>query len=244
MKIYIYLILSYFYTENFDQMKLCFHNMLDKMKNDLINFKVDKVGYMLHIFRENEVDLPILSHFLDDIINLFNLSWVYNQKVLSIDGLTNIKEQHETEIFSILNTLRMDIKNNGKEGNTLEIEAEDCKISFPKWFNGPQGSGAVIVCNSFTQEIKIKVVNDGVLSLSFRGTDKRYNGIRIPIWIDYKSIKIDGKEILSEPCSTWHDKPYKHEMSVKNGQEIILEVEQKYHEYKRDELKDIILKLI
>ena len=87
-------------------------------------------------------------------------------------------------------------------------------------------------------------MNDGVLSLSFKGPDKQYNSVRIPIWIDYKSIKIDGKEILSEPVSTWHDRPYKYEMSVKNGQEIIVEVEQKYHEYQRDELKDIILKLI
>lgn len=89
----------------------------------------------------------------------------------------------------------------------------------------------------------IKAIQDGKLILSFKGQDKRYNGTRFPVWVDYKSIKIDGKEILSVPVATWHDKPFRCEMPVKDGQVVKVEVVQQYHQYSKGELKDVILKL-
>ena len=83
----------------------------------------------------------------------------------------------------------------------------------------------------------------GNLFLVFRADDKRYNGTRFRLWVDYKSIKINGKEQLSAPVQTWHDKPYRFEMPVKDGQVINIEVAQQYHQYTKDELKDVILKL-
>ena len=62
----------------------------------------------------------------------------------------------------------------------------------------------------------------------------------MPVWIDYKSIKIDGKEILSSPIKTWHDEPYRYEMAVKDGQTIGVEIKQTSHEYTKAELNALI----
>ena len=45
------------------------------------------------------------------------------------------------------------------------------------------------------------------------------------------------------PISVWHDKPLRYEMPVKDGQEIVLEIEQQCHKYTENELKNVILKV-
>ena len=75
------------------------------------------------------------------------------------------------------------------------------------------------------------------------GPDVRFEGKRFPVWLDYKSIKIDGKEILSSPIAVWHNKPWRYEMPVRDEQEVWVEYEQQPHPYSREELKETILKL-
>lgn len=137
---------------------------------------------------------------------------------------------------------RIDIKNFGNANNAVEITTS-AKISAPAWFANAQGQGQVVETNKKIQNITIKTIQDGKLVLSFKGQDKRFEGTRFPLWIDYKSIKIDGKEILSAPIVTWHDKPFRYEMPVKDGQVVKVEVVQQYHQYSKEELKNVILKL-
>lgn len=141
-----------------------------------------------------------------------------------------------------LTDARIDIKNFGNAKNAVEITTS-AKISAPAWFTNAQGQGVVTESNKKIQNITIKAIQNGKLVLSFKGQDKRYSGTRFPLWVDYKSIKIDGKEILSSPVATWHDKPFRYEMPVKDGQVVRVEVVQQYHQYAKEELKDVILKL-
>lgn len=91
---------------------------------------------------------------------------------------------------------------------------------------------------------KIKVINDGKLIIDFRGQDKRdKENQRILLWIDYKSIKINGKKINDKKVQIWHDKPYHYKMLVKDGQEVKVEIEQTYHRYMENDLHDTILEL-
>ena len=137
---------------------------------------------------------------------------------------------------------RIDIKNFGNDKNRVGITTS-AKVSQPTWFTNTQGIGQVVEVNKKIQNISIKAIQDGKLRLDFKGQDKRFEGTRFPVWVDYKSIKIDGKEILSAPIATWHDKPFRYEMPVKDGQVVKVEVVQQYHQYDKDELKDVILKL-
>lgn len=138
---------------------------------------------------------------------------------------------------------RIDVKNIGGSSNNIEVKAENCKISKPGWLNNSQGGGCVVEGNTLIQKIEIKAIQDGILHFEFRGIDKKFENKRVPLWIDYKSIKIDGIEILSVSIAAWHDKPFKYDMPVENRQEITVEIEQQYHQYIEDELKDTILKL-
>lgn len=90
---------------------------------------------------------------------------------------------------------------------------------------------------------KIKTVNDGKLTISFKGADKRSNDVRFPAWCDYKSIKINRKELLTVPVATWHDKVFNYEVAVNDGQELEIEVEQRCHQYPKEEFKELLLKL-
>ena len=141
-----------------------------------------------------------------------------------------------------LTNYRIDIKNVGKENNALEITTSG-KVSKPAWFINAQGQGQVVESNKKIQNISIKAIQDGKLRLDFKGQDKRFEGTRFPVWVDYKSIKIDGKETLLGSIATWHDKPFYYDMPVKNGQIVKVEVVQQYHQYSKEELKDVILKL-
>ena len=155
------------------------------------------------------------------------------------------RKKSNKAIFDILNcltTYRLDVKNYNLPTNNVEIEANDVSVVEPKWFTDDQGIGKLIESNHMIDVIKIKAVNDGLLKFIFRGKYKCYNDKHYPFWIDFKSIKINGSEILSEPISVWHDIPYRCEIPVKNGQIITLKIKQQYHQYTPEELNDILLK--
>ena len=142
-----------------------------------------------------------------------------------------------------LHQTRIDIKNIGTAENAVAIKAENSTISKPEWFKNAQGVGQVLTSSAEKRKIKISIITAGKLMLTFRGPDMRFGGERFPLWNDYKSIKIDGKEILSSPIAVWHDKPWRYEMPVRDGQEVRVEYEQQTHPYARKDLKETILKL-
>lgn len=149
---------------------------------------------------------------------------------------------NRTFICRQLKSMRIDIKNFGKAENGTDI-ATAAKVLRPAWFANEQGQGCVAESCGNTEKLAITCRGTGKLRLDFRAADKRCNGTRFPLWIDYKSIKINGKEQLTAPVATWHDKPYRFEMPVKDGQVVTVEVVQQYHQYTKDELQDVILKL-
>lgn len=148
------------------------------------------------------------------------------------------------EIKELLSTFRIDVKNYGNANNTIDIISDNCKISRPSWYKNEQGQGITIEGTNIKQKIIVTAINRGNLTLRFMGIDRHYDDKRIPIWIDYKSIKIDGREILSDSIATWHDKPYVYEIPVYDKQNIIIEFElANNHHYPYDYLKENILKL-
>ncbi len=152
------------------------------------------------------------------------------------------EEQQIKNICHQLKSLRIDIKNFGKVDNDVDITTT-AKTFAPAWFANEQGRGRVVESIHKKETLTLKCRGSGKLRLEFRGSDKRFDGTRFPLWIDYKSIKINGKEQLTAPVATWHDKPYRFEMPVKDGQVVTVEIVQQYHQYAKDELQDVILKL-
>lgn len=139
--------------------------------------------------------------------------------------------------------IRLDVKNNGAESNNIDVVAPNTRISKPLWMKNAQGQGAVLESNETELHINITAVGDGVLRLAFKAADKRYDGKRLTVYVDYTSIKIDGKELLKEPMAIWHDIPFVYEMPVKNGQKVDVLINVHPHKYTRSDLQDLILKL-
>ena len=180
---------------------------------------------------------------LGKIITKFNPNLPYDFSQLKNVIHKMIKEQFAEPMIEKLSMMRMDIKNTGAATNAVSVIAEGAKIAQPRWLTDDKGGGVMLESAATQQKLTLTAVKDGQLVLSFRGADCRDNGKRFPLWIDYKSIKIDGKEILTEPVATWHDKPYRYEMPVKDGQTVTVEIEQTFHPYTLAELEDVIMKL-
>ena len=199
-----------------------------------INISIER---QYHKYSKDELKDILTKLYTNDEYFINNISSVFKeltQQPLSIDT---------DEVIKNLTSYRIDIKNLGIDTNSVKVLSDGNIVDHPKWFTNQLGIGTVIHGDQLAKAIKLKIINDGNLHINFMGPDKRYNEERFPLWIDYKSIKVDGKEILSGPISTWHDKPYKYAMPVKDGQEILIEIEQQYHEYTEKELKDVICKL-
>ena len=157
--------------------------------------------------------------------------------------LKRAKSLREKHILKQLSQMRIDIKNFGTKENKVSIQTHNNTITVPGWFRNAQGEGCTLTGYENRGQIKIRTIKDGRLELKFTGSDKRFEGERFPLWNDYKSIKINGIEILSSPIAVWHDKPWRYEMPVKDGQEILVEYERQAHPYSREDLKETILKL-
>lgn len=142
-----------------------------------------------------------------------------------------------------LTLFRIDIKNFGNSSNSVEIYSKDAHVMTPAWFTNAEGKGYVLEGENTKINIKIKAIQNGKLRVDFKGIYKTINKIKLPLWIDYSSIKINDKEILSIPVSTWHDKPFRYEMPVKDGQVVHITIKQQAHKYLYAELEEMILKL-
>ena len=139
--------------------------------------------------------------------------------------------------------MRIDIKNFGTKENKVSIQTQNNTITAPGWFRNAQGEGCTLTGYENRGQVKIRTIKDGRLVLKFMGPDKRFEGSRFPVWSDYKSIKIDGREVSSSPVAVWHDEAWFYKLPVKDGQEILVEYERQAHPYSREDLRETILKL-
>ena len=109
-------------------------------------------------------------------------------------------------------TARIDIKNYGNPDNQVKIlkSSDDfISCSSPSWFKDDLGEGIIVQSFSGYLHMKIKSVNDGELSVILRGPDiKNKNKERIPIFIDFHSLKINGIEYLNENKLLWMEDTY------------------------------------
>lgn len=122
---------------------------------------------------------------------------------------------------------RIDIKNYGTVNNNIHLlECDDslCNIYQPIWFKNNEGIGTVINSVKGNLNLKFECINDGNLIIDFKSIDYRdKEGNRIPIFIDYTDIKIDGEKIIENRVSSWHDEPFVYEKEVVDGQIVNIE---------------------
>ncbi len=73
--------------------------------------------------------------------------------------------------------------------------------------------------------IKIKALNTAKITISLRGIwDRGADGNLIKHPITYTAFQINNENILTEPQTVWFAEPYEQSIDVKNGDEIIINV--------------------
>ena len=122
---------------------------------------------------------------------------------------------------------RVDIINFGEDCDVELVYSSDNEnnIRIPHWIKG--GSGVVVESNKGILDVIVRFVGDGNLKLSFRSTDVRDKNKkpRLPIYIDFTDIKINGKPVLDERKLVTHNKPLNFNRKVKNGQSMSIHME-------------------
>ena len=137
-------------------------------------------------------------------------------------------ETNHEKLINNFYEARIDIKNEGNEDNCLilvDCDDSSSHIYNPRWLKGKNGTGTVIFNNKRKINASFKCVNDGNLKINFMAMDLRYDGGRLPIFIEYTKIRINDKDLIDGNVVAWHDNPFRYEQEVKDNQIVNIHVE-------------------
>ena len=126
-------------------------------------------------------------------------------------------------------TARIDVKFMSTAGDFQILSVSDDKASLqkPDWFQ-KDGVGYQIQSYSGKLEFVAKTTVDGRIVLDLLGLDIRTpedRSKRIPYWIDYTKLTVNGKVIFDKLTPAWHDKLYHHIINSKANTEVKIQVE-------------------
>ena len=123
---------------------------------------------------------------------------------------------------------RVDIKNGGADSNDVEvlsISDANAKVEAPKWMR-KNGMGRMIKSNAGALSLKLKCTGSGKLTISLKGDNFRgKDGKRLPVWVTYSKLVVDGKLVFDDVKLAWHDAPQRFSMDVKDGQIVDVQAE-------------------
>ena len=123
---------------------------------------------------------------------------------------------------------RLDIQASGSPSNdaeVLDISDAAAEVEAPVWMR-KNGSGRMVKSEAGSLSFKVKCKGDGKLTVTLKGDDVRNaKGERIPVWINYTKLSVDGKTIFDSVKPAWHDKPQKFTADVKDAQILGVQVE-------------------
>ena len=191
----------------------------------------NREGEMIPIFIEyHEIKIDDEYFIPENKITWHNKPLIFNKKVKN-GQIVNIKVKWAPlysnnaildDSLNKFSTARIDLKNNGDESNNIVLFNENkslYNISQPEWFADSNGIGSTITSDNKELDLSFKCVNEGKLKIEFRSLDfKDINNNRIPIYIDYREIKVDGKSIINDSTVLWHDNKLEYSKDVNDGQ--------------------------
>lgn len=143
--------------------------------------------------------------------------------------ITN-NSQQIVDRFKKYFTARVDIKLVPKgEGDFQILNMSDDKavILKPAWFN-KDGIGYEIHSFVGNLEFIAKATVDGQILLYLRGIwvqNPEDKSKRVPYWVDYTKLIVNGKTVFDKLTPAWHDKLFRHIIDVKAGEEIKIQIE-------------------
>ncbi|MBR4905118.1 MAG: glycosyltransferase [Selenomonadaceae bacterium] len=150
-------------------------------------------------------------------------------------ALDSEKKIHSEDVelirkFSDYFTSRIDIKLRSTDEGKLQIVSvsdDKAEVKRAGWLKKNE-NGYFIQSYNGKMEIVAKPTSDGQITLFLKGLDVRNpedKSKRIPYWVDYSKLTVNGEIVFDELKPIWHDKPYRYTLDVKAGEEIIVQAE-------------------
>lgn len=144
----------------------------------------------------------------------------------------------DKNMLNWLDMARIDIKNQG-DGNDVKftvLKGVRYNLYQANWFSkGSKG----YVFETYDKNIVLKLlcVGSGELLIRLRGIDRQdRKGKRLPIWVDYTRLVVNGKTDFCEVKSLHHDKPYVFNKTVEDGELVNIEISWEEHKDNKKEL--------
>ena len=151
--------------------------------------------------------------------------------IIDPDKEADKKSTYTAKMFKPYLTARIEIKMFSKDGTSdfqiFSVSDDKAEVLKPAWFQ-KDGIGYIITSLNGELEFSIRSTTSKKIRLYLKGMDirdKADKSKRIPYWIDYTKLSVNDKIIFDEIIPTWHDKPYRHDMDVKTGEEVKIRVE-------------------
>ena len=197
-------------------------NRIKEARKELGNEELYKIWYSE--FAKNSPDLALLLPFLFSFINEKEASIIKEKEANAyyIDTFNRLRRYLTAKIYVLINK-KMD-----KETiQILSVSDEKAAFSKPEWW---QRNGTCHIIDSYTGKVEIvaKAVVEGQVKIRLGGQyvqNPEDKSKRIPYWIDYTELTINGKVIFDTLTPAWHDKAYEYTMNAKAGEEIKINVE-------------------
>ncbi|MBQ6296635.1 MAG: alpha-1,2-fucosyltransferase [Selenomonadaceae bacterium] len=126
-------------------------------------------------------------------------------------------------------TARIDVKlvSTSSDFQIFSISDDKATVWKPKCLQ-ENGIGYQIQSYARKLEFIAKATVNGELRIYLKGLDVRDEkdeSKRIPYWIDYTKLTVNGKVIFDKLTPAWHDEFYRYNMDAKAGEEIKIQVE-------------------
>ena len=128
-------------------------------------------------------------------------------------------------------TARVDVKfmsrTAGGDCKILSLSDKNASVSQPGWLQ-KGGIGYQIQSDAGKLEFIAKITADGQLNCNLKGiavANPNNPAIRIPYWVIYTKLVMNERTIFNTIVPAWNDRPFRHSMDVKAGDEIKIQIE-------------------
>ncbi len=169
----------------------------------------------------------------DALIKEFGGSDNTNLVAFLFNELGNFKESHEGDIQQFIPSplarvdLKMSPRSSDSDFQILSVSDAKAEISKPHWLQ-KDSTGYLIQSYENHIEIIAKASAYGKIRLDLRGLsvfDPKDKTKRLPYWVEYTNLTVNGKTVFNTSTVVWHDKPYNYTFDAKAGEEIKIQTD-------------------
>jgi glycosyltransferase involved in cell wall biosynthesis len=168
---------------------------------------------------EIRMQVEWLPHRSDAIAIPLDVTTTQDNKVKPIEKL----KKYPTARVDI----QLELKSEQGDLQILSVSDEKAKILNAVWL--PKNNIGYAVHSDVGRLVFVaKTFTGGQITLSLRGKDVRDpkdKSKRIPHWVEYINLTVNGSIIFDKLTAVWHNKPYKYKMDAKANEEITVSVE-------------------